>query len=241
MNTISKRARCALLVGLTSLAGLSLSACSGDGETPAQLSATDPKPPVAADPPPTSTPLQAPPNTAPSIAGAMPSVVEVGKAFSFTPTAADAERDTLVFKIAGKPAWGAFDTRTGRLTGTPTQKDVGVNEDVVISVTDGKATASLPKTNVTVQAGTARVNATISWVPPTQTVDGNALSNLSGYKLYYGTKSKQYQKSIAITNAGLTRYMVEGLVPGMYYFTVTAVTSNGIESTFSPEVGGEIS
>ena len=41
-------------------------------------------------------------------------------AYSFQPTAKDANGDTLRFSISNKPAWATFSTTTGRLSGTPT-------------------------------------------------------------------------------------------------------------------------
>jgi hypothetical protein len=211
-----------------------LSGCGGDSEIPsAQSQIPEVSPPLAA---PKDT------NSAPTIAGTLPNVIEVGKAFSFLPTASDADQDKLQFSIASKPSWLAFDPATGRLTGTPTQKDVGTHEDIVVSVSDGQATASLPKTAVTVQnaATASATDVTISWEPPTQNTDGSALVDLSGYKLYYGTASQNYSKSVAITNPGLTRYVLEDLTPGTYYFSITAVSKAGTESTFSAELTGDI-
>jgi hypothetical protein len=234
MELLSKRGGRVLLLGLVSV--FVLSACGNDYDMPTAQAAL---PDGTGTPPPTSS--SSAPNTPPKISGSMPGSVEVGKAFSFVPTATDAERDTLKFKITSKPSWATFDPATGRLMGTPKRTDVGSHEDIVISVTDGKATASLPKASVSVSAAAAAsaVDVTISWEPPTQNTDGSA-AKLSGYKLYYGKASQQYSKSVAITNAGLTRYVLEDLTPGKYFFSIAAVSSAGIESPYSPEVSGEI-
>ena len=65
--------------------------------------------------------------------------------------------------------------------------------------------------------------------------------NISGYKIYYGTKSGVYNEAqytpIVIEN--VQEYTVEGLEEGrVYYFTVTAIGGEGgnIESGFSEEV-----
>ncbi len=59
-----------------------------------------------------------------------------GAAYSFTPTAEDADGDPLTFAITNWPSWASFDTTTGALTGTPANDDVGNYEDIVITVTD---------------------------------------------------------------------------------------------------------
>jgi hypothetical protein len=64
--------------------------------------------------------------------------------------------------------------------------------------------------------------------------DANSESDLAGYKVYYGTSSRTYT---TITNVGkVTTYTVLGLVPGTYYFAVTAYNTSGYESSFSNEV-----
>ena len=62
-----------------------------------------------------------------------------GSAYSFAPSAADADGDALIFGIDAKPAWALFNTATGLLSGTPTAADVGMHRGIVVWVSDGKA------------------------------------------------------------------------------------------------------
>ena len=78
---------------------------------------------------------------------------------------------------------------------------------------------------------------TLSWTPPTQNSDGSPLTDLSGYKIYYGNESGNYHTSIHIDNPGIAIYVVENLTPNIYYFVLTAINSSGVESQFSNEVG----
>jgi hypothetical protein len=89
-------------------------------------------------------------NRAPSISGDPPTAATVGQAYSFRPTAMDADGDTLVYTISGRPSWASFDQSTGRLWGTPTA--TGTHGGIVIGVDDGSATASLPAFSITVTA-----------------------------------------------------------------------------------------
>lgn len=173
-----------------------------------------------------------PPNRAPTISGSPGAAVVPGTQYTFTPTASDPDGDTLSFSIANRPAWASFDATTGRLQGTPSAGDVGATTGVVISVSDGALTSSLPAFTVTVQA-VATGSATLSWTPPTLNTDGSALTNLSGYKIYWGTALGTYPNSVTLSNPGLTSYVVDNLVPGTYYFVATALNSVGVESTFS--------
>jgi hypothetical protein len=117
--------------------------------------------------------VQAPPNRAPTINGTPATSVTVGTAYSFTPSAADPDNDTLGYTIANKPAWAAFDTSTGRLSGTPTSQNVGAFSGIVITVSDGKLNASLTAFAITVTAVANRAP-TISGTPATSVAAGTA-------------------------------------------------------------------
>jgi predicted phage tail protein len=77
---------------------------------------------------------------------------------------------------------------------------------------------------------------TLNWTPPTQNIDGTPLTNLAGYDIHYGTQSHAYTQSIRVSNPGIATYVVDNLTPGTYYFTVTAVNSQGAQSPLSSEV-----
>jgi len=158
--------------------------------------------------------------------------VLTGAAYAFQPTASDPDGNPLTFSIANRPAWAAFDAATGRLSGNPTAANVGTTSGIVISVSDGVASASLAAFSVAVQA-VANGSATLSWQPPTTNTNGSALTNLAGYKVYWGTSPGNYSGSTTVMNPGLTSYVVGGLTPNTYYFAVTALNGSGTESTFS--------
>jgi hypothetical protein len=176
--------------------------------------------------------VNAAPNSAPTIGGTPATSVLQGTQYSFTPTANDANGDTLTFSITNRPAWATFTASTGRLQGTPGPEHVGTTSGIVISVSDGVASSSLATFSVTVQ-GVATGSATLSWTPPTTNSDGSALTNLAGYKVYWGTSQGNYPNSVTLNNAGLTSYVVENLVPGTYFFAMAAFNSSGAESPLS--------
>jgi hypothetical protein len=182
------------------------------------------------------TPVVSAGNTAPTISGTATATATVGKGYSFTPTAADPDKDTVSFTIANKPAWAAFDAKTGALSGTPASKDVGAYSGIEIAATDGKAVTALPAFAITVSAAVATNGVAVSWTPPTQNADGSTLTDLSGYKIHYGTQAGDYTDSVAVNTAGVTSYTLDSLPKGTVYIAMTAVNAAGAESDFSKEV-----
>lgn len=89
-------------------------------------------------------------NAAPTISGSPLDVVNVGESYSFTPSASDPDGDTLTFSIANAPAWVVFDTASGELSGDPTAGNIGAFEDVEITVSDGRLSASLAPFSIVV-------------------------------------------------------------------------------------------
>ena len=80
--------------------------------------------------------------------------------------------------------------------------------------------------------------ATLTWDAPTTNADGTPLTDMGGYKVYYGTASGKYTFSLDVGN--ITTYRIEGLSPGTYYFAVTASDASGNESDYSNEVSKTI-
>jgi plastocyanin len=75
-------------------------------------------------------------NEPPTISGSPAETVNEDSTYSFTPAASDPNNNPLAFTITNKPAWAIFDPDTGRLSGTPTNVDVGTTSNIIISVTD---------------------------------------------------------------------------------------------------------
>ncbi|MBW8191040.1 putative Ig domain-containing protein [Neiella marina] len=89
-------------------------------------------------------------NAAPAIAGRPASSVNEGLMYEFTPTASDSDGDTLTFSVDNLPSWANFDESTGSISGTADYASAGVYADIVISVSDGEESQSLPAFSVTV-------------------------------------------------------------------------------------------
>ena len=171
-------------------------------------------------------------NTAPTIQGAPGKSVLAGKAYSFQPAAADADGDNLTFTAANVPAWATFSAATGRLTGTPAAADVGTYSGIKITVSDGKASASSATFAINVTA-VGSGSATVSWTPPTANTDGSVLSNLGSYLIVYGQSANDLGGSVQVDNPGMSRFVVENLTSGTWYFAVMAVNTSGNSSALS--------
>jgi hypothetical protein len=160
------------------------------------------------------------------------SAIVYGRTYTFVPSANDSEGKALSFIIVNKPSWASFDPGTGTLQGVPQAADVGSYPNITISVTDGLYLVALSSFSIDVVA-TATGSISLSWVPPTQRDDGSPLTNLAGYRLYWGTALGHYPNLASIPNPGVATYVVDELPPGTYYLVATAYDSNGIESGYS--------
>ena len=112
-------------------------------------------------------------NRAPTISGTPSTTASVGSTYTFQPSAADADGNTLGYTIANRPSWATFSTTTGRLTGTPTA--TGTFSNIVIGVSDGRVTTSLPAFTITVSGSTNRAPV-ISGTPARSVNAGSAYS-----------------------------------------------------------------
>lgn len=173
------------------------------------------------------------PNSKPTIGGSPPQAVLADSTYSFQPTASDSDGDVLSFRIQNAPAWAKFDLATGKLEGKPGPGEIGTYSSIVISVTDGAADASLNAFSITVES-VGNSSLELSWQAPTENEDGSPLTDLAGYKLYWGTTPGDYTNSVTIDNPGVLTYVLDNLVPNTYYFVATAFNTGGAESSPSP-------
>ena len=104
-------------------------------------------------------------NVAPVISGTPPTSATPGQAYSFQPTASDANGDRISFGATGVPRWARFDRKSGRLYGTPARRDAGKSSNIKISVSDGKLIASLPPFTLEVVASaSASAPSSAPWI-----------------------------------------------------------------------------
>jgi hypothetical protein len=118
----------------------------------------------------------------------------------------------------------------GTSTSASSQSAAAISSSASTSPSQPQSTAPAPT------AG----EATLSWTPPDQNTNGSALTNLAGYRIYYGTSADGLDQVIDIPGVGMTTYVVDNLTAGTYYFSIRAYNSAGVESALSNVVSDTI-
>lgn len=81
----------------------------------------------------------------------------------------------------------------------------------------------------------ATFTAQLAWSAPTLNEDASALTDLAGYKVYYGTSAGIYTNSVDV--GAVTSYQVTDLDNTVqYHFAISAYDSSGNESAPSEEI-----
>lgn len=159
--------------------------------------------------------------------------VSVGQSFTLTPQVSGGG-GKLTFTVQNAASWMSFNTGTGVLSGTPSAADAGTYANLVITVSDGRQTASTAPFTITVlEAASATGTADVSWTPPTTNSDGSTLTNLAGYIIYYGSSASMLTQRAQVANPGISNYVVTGLNSGTWYFAVAAYNTAGTASGLS--------
>lgn len=175
-------------------------------------------------------------NIAPTISGAPSNSIAVGSSYSFIPSASDPAGDTLKFSIENLPAWAGFDVDTGALQGTPGIDDVGVYENIRISVFDGQNQASLPPFSIMVN-GSQRLAGSLrlTWSAPKERSDGTPLgiSEIGGYRIYLGKDKDTLEMHVDLKDGTLHEHIIKSLTPDTYFVAMEAYDVDGNVSRLS--------
>jgi len=70
--------------------------------------------------------------------------------------------------------------------------------------------------------------------------DGSPLDNLAGYRIYYDTRQTGFRNRIDLNNPSAITWTVTGLTSGTWYFAMTAIDSQGLESDYTNPVSKTI-
>lgn len=149
--------------------------------------------------------------------------------------AGTASADVAIESIAWENDLGSSGTASGTESWQASNipLELGSNTITVSATTvDGESTSDSLVVN---RESDSKGSLTISWNAPTERTDGQPLTDLAGYRIYYGRMSETYDYEIEIDNPGIVTYVVEDLVPGDWYFVATAFDAAGVESEYSNE------
>lgn len=167
-----------------------------------------------------------------------------GSAFELTVAATTIER-TLTYYVGG---WNSTARITATLAGATPYTATLSSSTAYGRVVTLRFRADAPTTlrvSYTQTSGAGNINmqaaalsqvggsTSLSWQAPAANIDGTPLTNLAGYKIYWGTTRGSYPYSAQVSNAATRAHMVTGLASGTWYFAVTALSSNGVESAYS--------
>jgi hypothetical protein len=78
-------------------------------------------------------------------------------------------------------------------------------------------------------------------MPPLNNSDGSMLTDLAGYRVYYGMDPNRLDQVIDLSVASSVVYTVGNLARGTWYFTISSYTTQGVEGDPSPMVDATIS
>jgi hypothetical protein len=112
-----------------------------------------------------------------------------------------------------------------------TDEDTTVATTAYVNSETNDDTNNVDETNTT-------ANIDLSWVAPVEREDNGpiALSEIAGYKIYYGSTQGQYTNSLTINDGTATGYTFNGFATATYYFVLTTIDTEGRESQYSPEI-----
>lgn len=124
-------------------------------------------------------------------------------------------------------------TSVSSLTVPNVQSSDAGNYYCTVSNAGSSATSNTVAVSVITPVVTRSVQ--LSWTAPTTRANGTALpsSEIAGYEIYMATSTSGPFNTVVTVDGNVTRAIVKDLAPGTYYFGITTLDTNGLESTMS--------
>lgn len=130
----------------------------------------------------------------------------------------------------GSVTWQNGDMSAKTVAVPVTAHALGKSFSFALTAVSGNADFGSPAAaTVDVRTG-GPTSVTLSWTAPTTNTDGSALTNLSGFDIYYGRSADDLTQKISLGTVGQLSYVIENLSAGTWYFEVIAINSSGVES-----------
>jgi hypothetical protein len=153
-----------------------------------------------------------------------PAIIEQGQSATLSWTSTDAD------SCVASSGWSGTHSTMGTLSVSPAATAT------YIMTCSGEGGTASDSVIVTVNEPTSSGrDINLSWVAPSEREDNSALSmsEISGYKIYYGTTQGEYSNSIDVSDGTAEGYTITDLPSGVYYIVVTTIDTDGRESGFS--------
>jgi len=182
---------------------------------------------------------------------AQPAISISPSSLSFTATQGAANPSSKTFSIrntgSGTLTWSLTDNQSWLTVNSSSGTTTTETDSVTVSINTGSLQADTYNASIIVAATGASntpqtIPVTLTLNPPatssaTLMWDPNQESDLASYRVYRSNTQGVYGAPVAVIPAGTVTYQATGLQTGQtYWFTVTAVDSQGNESTYSNEV-----
>ncbi|NBC23822.1 MAG: hypothetical protein GVY21_10140 [Gammaproteobacteria bacterium] len=199
---------------------LVLAGCSGSTQTNTAVASTDPPP--ASEPPADETPDEDPPaeQASPSVTfDAADQTVPAGQ------TTVLSWQSTAASSCQASGGWSGAREVQGSATVGPVQ---GSTTFTLTCSNGGGSTVAM------LSVGIVDV-VSLAWQPPAENQDGSPLTDLSGYRIHYGSFSRNYTDDVVIDDASTTNWDLN-LPSGDHYIAMTAFDAQGNESGYSNEI-----
>jgi len=153
--------------------------------------------------------------------------------------------DGVSFSEVGLPSFASltdFNNGTGQIALMPGSTDVG-QYTAIVTVTDHGSSPLTGQSALDITVTSAfHGSALLTWTAPNTNTDGSPLTDLAGFRIYYGsTSGGPYPNMVPINNASVNSHQIDNLSAGAYYFVITALNTSGEESAYSdPPASGTI-
>ncbi|MCC2607361.1 Ig-like domain-containing protein [Planctobacterium marinum] len=90
-------------------------------------------------------------NDAPTISGSPVTSILEGEDYLFIPISTDVDSTDLVFSVSNLPYWAQLNSETGAISGLTDNNDAGIYSDIILTVSDGEYSATLPAFSIEVR------------------------------------------------------------------------------------------
>jgi hypothetical protein len=116
------------------------------------------------------------------------------------------------------------------------------SEDLAMSISDDANRGNSYSSQGYDTQGTTETTATseisLSWAAPSQREDNEpiSLSEIAGYKVYYGKARRKYTNSVTINDGTADGHTFRHFAAGTYFFALTTFDTEGRESQYSAEI-----